>query len=168
MNSYTYSDSTTFTITHAKHLAAKVATDLKRMQRFYNKPSDIQIEQYEIEVIELLRNGYLDTVTYGFIKEGEWVEPTIKYNAKELSAGLDDDPGRVPIAANINGASFYSYLTYSRNWKNLSSDEKEKFQKELPISRVNADEPTINGYLSQDKTYSSGGRSLNRSIIKSF
>jgi hypothetical protein len=38
--SYTFSESTTFTLTHAKHMAAKVATDLKRMQRLYGYPSD--------------------------------------------------------------------------------------------------------------------------------
>lgn len=168
MSSYTFNDSTTFTITHARHLAAKVATDLKRMQRFYGNPSDIEIEKYETEMIELLRNGYLGTVTYGFIKEGKWIEPTIKYNARELSAGIDDDPGRVPIGADIKGAYFHSYLTYSSKWSNLSWEDKDKFKKALPFYRGGADEPTINGYLSQDKTYSSGGRSLNRSIVKSF
>ena len=39
-NSFTISEATTFTITHARHMAAKVATDLKRIQRFYGKPSD--------------------------------------------------------------------------------------------------------------------------------
>jgi hypothetical protein len=168
MNSSTYTDSTTFTITHARHLAAKVATDLKRMQRFYGKPSDSEIEGYETEIIELLRNGYLGTVTYGFIKDDKWIEPTIMYNARELSAGIDDDPGRVPIGTNIEGASFYSYLTYSNKWNNLSWEDKDKFKKALPFYRGGADEPSINGYLSQDKTYSSGGRSLNRSIVKSY
>ena len=53
--SYTFSETATFTITHARHIAAKVATDLKRMQRFYGEPSDIRIKNYETEVIELLK-----------------------------------------------------------------------------------------------------------------
>ena len=32
--SYTISTLTSFTVTHARHIAAKVATDLKRLQRF--------------------------------------------------------------------------------------------------------------------------------------
>ena len=32
-------------------LASKVATDLKRMQRFYGSPSDADIASYEVEVI---------------------------------------------------------------------------------------------------------------------
>jgi len=33
-SSYTISETATFTLTHAKHMAAKVAADLKRLQRF--------------------------------------------------------------------------------------------------------------------------------------
>ena len=36
--SITYTDSLAFTRSHAKPMAAKVATDLKRMQRFYDQP----------------------------------------------------------------------------------------------------------------------------------
>ena len=32
--SLSYTESLTFTVTHARHMSAKVATDLKRMQRF--------------------------------------------------------------------------------------------------------------------------------------
>ena len=61
--SYTLSETTTFTVTHARHMAAKVATDLKRLQRFYGQPSNSDIADYEIEVIALLKGGYLGTVT---------------------------------------------------------------------------------------------------------
>ena len=60
--SYSVSESTSFTVTHARHMAAKVATDLKRMQRLYGSPSDTDIADYETEVIELLKAGYLDTI----------------------------------------------------------------------------------------------------------
>ena len=52
MYSYTISETTTFTQTHAKHMAAKFAADLKRMQRFYDQPSDMAIANYEEEVID--------------------------------------------------------------------------------------------------------------------
>ena len=45
--SYTTTATNTFTVTHARHMAAKVATDLKRMQRFYGSPSDGRINEYE-------------------------------------------------------------------------------------------------------------------------
>ena len=52
----------TFTVTHARHMAAKVATDLKRMQRLYGSPSDASIASYEAELIELMKAGYLGAV----------------------------------------------------------------------------------------------------------
>lgn len=168
--SFTNSESQTFTATHAKHLASKVATDLKRMQRFYNHPSDSSITAYETEIIELLKKGYLGTVTFGFKKDDKWIEPALRYTAKDLSSlnTSDEDPGRVSPGANIAEASFYSYLTYSSAWDKLTSEERDAFKKDLPFQRVGADEPGINGYLSSDKTYSSGGKALERSIVKSY
>jgi hypothetical protein len=168
--SYTISETTTFTVTHAKHMAAKVAADLKRMQRFYGAPSDADIAEYEAEVIDLLKAGYLGTVTYGFRRNGDWIAPTVRYTAKDLAgmAANDDDPGRVSPNADTSGASFYSYLTYSAAWDALTSEEREAFKRTLPLQRSGAPEPGINGYLVSDKTYSAGGRALDRATVRSW
>ena len=110
--SYTQTETKSFTETHAKHISSKVATDLKRMQRFYGDPDDARISSYERELIELLKKGYLGTVTYGYKKGSNWIEPTLRYTARDLSSisGADDDPGKVAVNANIEGASFYSFL----------------------------------------------------------
>ncbi len=169
-SSYTYSATDSFTITHARHMAAKVATDLKRMQRFYGAPSDQAIAEFEAEAAAFLKAGYLGTVTYGFKKDGQWIEPTLRYTARDLagSAANDDDPGKIRPSANITGASFHSYLTYSAAWRDLSMAQQEQFEKSLPFQRTGAAEPTINGYLVDDRTYSSGGRSINRSSVRSL
>jgi len=59
-------------------------------------------------------------------------------------------------------------LTYNAAWDRLTDAEKEAFQKNLPFSRGNASEPGVSGYLSSDRTYSSGGRALDRSSVRSF
>jgi hypothetical protein len=168
--SYTISETTTFTVTHARHMAAKVATDLKRMQRLYGNPSDTDIVDYEAEITEFLKEGYLGTVTYGYRRDGKWIEPTLRYTARDLagSAANDDDPGRVRPGAGISGASFYSYLTYSAAWNNESAATQEAFCERLPFRRGGAPEPGVNGYLSEDRTYSSGGRALNRASVRSY
>lgn len=168
--SYSLSESATFTVTHARNMAAKVATDLKRMQRFYGFPSDSEIAEYEAEATAFLKAGYLGTVTYGFRRAGNWIEPTLRYTARDLSGASanDDDPGRVRANANIAGATFYSYLTYSPAWNQLPETEKEAFRKELPFRRGGATEPGITGYLSVDRTYSSGDRALDRACVRSF
>lgn len=169
--SYTATETKTFTVTHAKHLAAKVAADLKRMQRLYSGHlSDERIIEFEGEVTELLRQGYLGTVCYGFQRDGKWIEPTLRYTASELAGnGIDDDPGRVPPGKDITGAQFHSYLTYSSAWALLTSDQREAVKKMLPLQRVGGSEPSVsNGYFADDKTYSSGGRALGRSSVRSY
>ena len=168
--SYTLNATETFTVTHARHMAAKVGTDLKRMQRLYGLPSDADIAKYEAEVIEFLKSGYLGTVTYGYRRDGQWITPTLRYTARDLAgiAANDDDPGRVPASANVNGASFYSYLTYSAAWDTASQADKSSFGTRLPFQRPGAPEPGVNGYFSDDRIYSSGGRALNRASVRSY
>lgn len=169
-SSFTTTESATFTVTHARHLAAKVATDLKRMQRFYERPSDTDIADYEAEVTELLKAGYLGAVTYGFRRDGSWIEPTLRYTARDLAGGSasDDDPGKIRPSADITGASFHSYLTYSPAWHQLSEPEKEAFRKRLPFRRGSGPEPGISGYFANDRTYSSGGRAVSRASVRSY
>lgn len=167
---YSFTQTQTFTATHAKHLASKVATDLKRMQRFYGYPSDYDISNYETELIEFLRKGYLDTVTYGFKRNGNWIEPTVRYTSRDLSGlvSSDDDPGKIRPGASVAGASFSSYLTHNSSFDYLSEDERNSFERTLPFIRGSAPAPGIAGYLSSDKTYSSGGRALDRSSVKNY
>jgi Bacterial HORMA domain family 1 len=168
--SFTFSESASFTVTHARHMAAKVATDLERMQRLYGAPSDLSIADYEAELIELMKADYLGTVTYGFRRDAAWIVPTLRYTAQDLSgaAANDDDPGRIRPGADITGASFYSYLTYSAGWDRLTSDQQTAFKRTLPFFRGGAPEPGVNGYFSPDLVYSAGGRALNRNSVRSW
>tara|TARA_X000001316_G_scaffold8079_1_gene2107 strand:- start:248 stop:763 length:516 start_codon:yes stop_codon:yes gene_type:complete len=169
-SSYTITEAQTFTVTHARHMAAKVAADLKRMQRLYGEPSDADIQEYEAEVITLLKDGYLGAVWYGFRRNGEWIEPTLQYTASDLAndATADDDPGRIKPRKDIDGAAFYTFLEYSAAWGNLTDAQKELYKGGLPFKRTNASSPSINGYLESDRTYSSGGRSLSRASVRGY
>lgn len=169
-SSYTLTETQTFTVTHARHMAAKVATDLKRMQRLYGSPSDERVAKFEDEVVQLLKQGLLGAVTYGFRKNGNWIEPTVRYTARDI-AGMsanDDDPGRIRPGADVTGASFYSFLTYSPVWDDLTYDQKAEVEGRLPLQRGSAFEPGVNGCMTSDRTYSSGGRALDRSIVRAY
>lgn len=173
--SYTLSEATTFTVTHARHIAAKVATDLKRVQRFYGlysggEPNDKRIADYEAEIIALLKGDYLQEITFGFRRNGKWIEPSIRYTARDLagSTANDDDPGRIRLHADIREALFGSFLAYNAKWNALSAAEKEAFSKSLPFQRSTGSEPGVDGYLSNDRTYSSGGRALDRASVRSY
>jgi hypothetical protein len=140
------------------------------MQRFYLEPSDISIAQYEEELVELLKAGYLGTLTVGFKKNGNWIEPTLRYTARDLGElqSADDDPGKVRPGANISGATFHNYVTYSAKWDALTWDQQDAFKKSMPFYRGGAPEPGISGYLQSDRTYSSGGRALDRYSVRSY
>lgn len=166
--SQTITATTTFTITDAKKLAAKVAADLKRMQRFYGSPSDSDIAEFEGEVTELLRYGYLGEVTYGYLKDGNHIAPTLRYTAKTLAgdSGQDDDPGRIPMGCNVTGASFYTHLSYSSAWWELSEEQRAAFKSNLPVQRTSASMPGSNGPYVEDRQYASGGRALGRATLR--
>jgi hypothetical protein len=151
-------------------MAAKVATDLKRLQRFYNYPADAAIADYEAEVVELLKAGFFGTLTVGFRRNGCWIEPTLRYTARDLAgaAANDDDPGRIRPGADIEGARFYNYLTYSAIWDSLTETEQEAFKRRMPFRRSGAPEPGIDGYLVDDRVYSAGGRALDRASVRTF
>lgn len=168
--STTFTDSITFTVTHARHLAAKVATDLKRTQRFYDVPDDAGIDAYEAELVVLLRGGYLATVRYGFKRGDVWIEPMLEYTSRDLAgpSAADDDPGRIRPGADVSGATFCSYLTYSPKWNRLSPAEREAIERSLPFHRGYAPQSAVSGYLVADRTYSAGGRSLGRSSLRSL
>ncbi|WP_294309657.1 hypothetical protein [Sphingomonas yabuuchiae] len=170
MSSYSYTESATFTITHARHMAAKIATDLKRMQRFYGQPYDWQIAEFEGEAVAMLKAGYLQDVTYGFQRGGQWIEPTLKYTARDLAgaAANDDDPGRILPGKDVSNAVFGSFLNYTLAYFLLPEGDRTTFKETLPVQRSTASEPSVNGYMASDRTYSAGGRALDRSSVRSY
>lgn len=165
--SYAITESESFTVTHARQIASKVAADLLRFQNFYEKPSSTTIDDYEEELVALLKADYLATVTYGFKRDGKWLE-AVKYRAlPDGSLIPDEDPGKLRPKSEIIGMPFTSYLTYSDEWWSLSTERRKKFKEALPFQRTNGDEPEIeNGYWVEDRTYGAGGRGVTRSSVR--
>lgn len=161
---YTRSSTSSFTITHARYLASKLAADLRQMQLFYGKPSDSQIDSYITEVVILLLAGCLASVSYGFKRDRQWVL-VLKYDARSGGILLPDDrAGRVMPGKNVYGASWYSFLTYSSKFDYLSQEERKRLESQLPFRRSGGVEPTVSGAWISDKSYSSGTVSLQRNF----
>jgi hypothetical protein len=168
MSSYSVTSSDTFTIAHARQIAAKVATDLLRFQDWYGSPNNDWIAKYESELTILLKYDAVEGVVYGFKRNGLWTRASVRYVA--LPGGsiqVDDDPGKIRPGVDVTGASFTSFLTYSSRWSSLSSTEKERIDRELPFQRSNAPTPGLEaGYWAQDHNYMAGGRGLSRSTVR--
>ena len=99
--SSTYTFSTSFTITHARYLASKVAADMRQMNLHYGAPNLVQIPDYEEELAILLKGGYVWAYEFGFKRDEKRVV-TCYYTRREL-ASADDRPGKVDPSADITG-----------------------------------------------------------------
>jgi hypothetical protein len=164
--SITQSDTEAFTLTHAKYLAAKIATDLLRFTRFYRNPSIEEINNYEAEVTALLKARYLAKIIYGFHRNAKWVEALMYHALPDGTLVGDDDPGKIRPGTDVPGESFTSHFWGSDRWRALTQAEKERFYANLPIKRSSAVEmPVENGYWSKGLHYSAGGRGIARSTI---
>lgn len=166
---YSYTTSETFTLTHATHLTAKVMVDLRQLQTFYGAPSDVRMAQYHDELITLLMGGYLKSITYGFKKDDKWVAgATLQYTVYTNGALGDDSPGRIYANASLTGSHWSSFLEKNSKFFSLSSSERERIEKSLPIKRVNGEVSQADGAWVIEKSYTSGGQSMERKILKPF
>ena len=167
--SYTTTESTTFTVTYAKHIAIKVGTDLKRMQRFYGTPDDKQIVDYERELVALMMGNYLDKIEYGFMTVSRAWRLALKYQARYGGVLIaDDDPGKIPLGIDVSGCHFHSFFIGTQRWETLSGYDRERVYEKAGVSlrRVAGTEPF--GRWSADRTYSSGGRGVERSSLRRY
>ena len=88
-----------FTITDARYIGAKVGTDLRLLNNLYGRPALADIDDYTEEVALLLRDGYFDTVSYGFkdLATNEW-KLRLRYTATTGGHLVDSSPGSLPTA----------------------------------------------------------------------
>jgi hypothetical protein len=159
---------TTFTRTHARDIASRVAADLSLMHRYYDgRPSLASIDAYEEEFVELLAKGYLYRSEYGFKKDGDRIV-SIRYTVRPGS-NEPDRAGKVPATADVSGATFFSFLEYSTPFLNLSAEEKKAVEEALPLQRGFGSAPgNGKGYWSSDKNYGAGGMVASRETFKSL
>lgn len=167
MSSYTTTGTETFTLTHAKHIAAKVATDLQRFYRLYGKPSLTEIDAYQEELTILLKYDALDSVVYGFKRNGLWTMASARYVALPGGAmEVDDDPGRIKPNHDVSGSHFSSFLCYSSRFFALSPGERAAIMEQIPVNRETTDVPGLErGAWTADRNYAAGGRGLGRSTV---
>ncbi len=164
-----YSISETFTLTHAKHLASKVASDMYQCHKFYGQPSEAQISKYQDELIVMLAGGYVDEYEFGFKKNDQRIVSwQYRVNASgDLVGGNDDRSGGIYARADIGGAVYFNFMSYSRAWFDLTSADKSSVKAKHPISRGTGKLPSDgSGYWHVDRTYSSAGVAIERKTFR--
>ena len=134
--SSTGTTASTFTRTNARHIASKVAADLRQMRLFYGEPSADRIDEFVTEFVEMLANKWMTSIEYGYKRDGDWVL-SMKYTVRSDGTVSDSNAGRVPPGANVSGAHFTSFLVWTAAYDSASESDLD----ELPYRRVRGSEP---------------------------
>jgi len=162
MSTYTYSD--TFTITHARHIASRIAGDLRLMSLFYDYPGEDFIPKVLEELAQLLAKDYLKSFEIGFERSGRRRVFTLLYEARADGTLSDNRAGGVPTNLDVSGADPFNYLIHSDKWWRLTPAERDAFEKTLPVKRTPMEEPQNgSGYWVSDRSYTAGGHGVARS-----
>ena len=163
----TFTTTTTFTKTHAKHLAAKVIADLYQCSMLYDRPSEAAIGDYETELIELLANEYVAHYEFGFKQDGKRLLSW--HYTVGADGGLHGDSGAGAIYAKgkVADASYFNFLTPSSKWNKLTATQQSDFEGGLPFQRTAGSAPVDgNGYWQVDHGYSAGGVRVERRTFR--
>lgn len=155
-----------FTVTDARYVGAKISADLRLLSSLYGLPKVSDIDSYAEEIALLLRDGYLNTVDYGFrdTATNDW-KLRLRFTATVGGQLRNDRPGGIPTSAAASGCSWYSYLSYSAKFMNLSPAQQATVKTSLPISRSGAAEPTTGSGTTQSAHgYGRNGAGVTRDV----
>jgi hypothetical protein len=165
--SYTITTTATFAITHARHLASKVAADMHLCAQYYGKPSEENIRLYAEELAQYLNEGYIEEYEFGYKKDNKRI---VSWRYKVNENGVltaDERPGKIVPYVDTSGASFFNYLTQNSRFFQLPDVQQARFKASLPIQRTDGDPPADGaGYWISDRNYFSGGCGLNRQTFQ--
>lgn len=165
--SYSFTTSETFSIIHARKLAAKVATDMHICAQYYGRPMEQEIRNYAEELAQYLYEGYIEEYEFGYKKDNKRI---VSWRYKVDENGVlttDERPGKVLPDVDISGAFFFNYLTQNSRFFQLSTAQQTRFKDALPVQRTGCDPPSDGlGYWIADRNYYSGGRGLNRQTFQ--
>ena len=163
--------SESFTLTQAKYLASKVAADMRRCQQIYGNPSDADINDYGTELAILLRDGYVSTYEFGYVRSVD-DERVLTWRYSVNSAGdlvSDNRPGRIISGVNITGATMRNRLCHSSAWFKLTAAERIAVEQAMPFQRTGrADYGSSLGTWVSDLSYSATGVVMNRQTFKLY
>lgn len=154
----------TATAAQVRELAANIKTDLTQVRALYDKPTAETVENLSMEFQMLVEHGYLEKIQYGFKRNGLIVFQ-LEYTSTG-GGGTNDRPGRIPATLNLDGASWFSYLTTSRTFDRLSASEKAAFEAKLPLQRTGAEPPSLayGVYYGNAKSYATDDFGVRRNV----
>lgn len=160
---YSYTTTESFTIAHARKLAAKVTADMDQCRRWYGEPSAAEIAAYGEELVAMLHGQYVTKYEFGYQTSDD--RRIVSWLYKVTAAG-DLDGGRsggLYAQADVGNATMFNFLTTNSAWSGLGAAGRDKVREKHSITRVSGEPPKDgNGRWVRDKTYASGGVAIER------
>ena len=156
-----------FTLTHAKQLAAKVITDLYQCHVLYDHPDADDIDDYQTELVEMIAKGYVETYEFGFKKDDRRILSWRYTVGPDGGLHGDSNAGGIYAKAKLAGATYFNFMSYSSKWSGLTDAQRAAFKSGLPIQRVGGSLPGDgDGYWQVDHAYSAGGVRVSRKTFR--
>jgi hypothetical protein len=147
-----------FTKTHARRLAAKVAADMHQCRQLYGSPAESSIEAYQDELVVMLAGQYLEAYEFGFETTDERRVVTWRYTVSSTGDLVGGRSGGLFAAADVSRAQLFNQRTPNAAWWGLSPAERERIEGQHSVRRVTKSGPTDgNGYWAEERVYDSGG-----------
>ena len=147
-----FTTTATFTRTHAKHLAAKVVADPYQCYVLYDQPATGHVADYEAELIELLAGEYVAEYEFGFKKNSQRIVCWRYTVGPDGGMHGDSNAGSLYARADVAGAAYYNFLTYSAKWFNVDTTSKARITSGLPFSRGDGTLPGDGAGLLADRS----------------
>ncbi len=147
----------------ASHLAGPILEDMRNCHRLYGFPSQSWIDDYETELLFLLRHRYLNTYEFGFErKNNRALSWHYEFDYSRAAAAKPIGPRRIR-AISLRDCQFFNYVTYTPSWSKLSAEEKKRIRAKLPVKRVNNPPPSDGkGFWKDQQSFSSKGAAFNK------
>lgn len=161
----------TWTLTQAKYLASKVTADMRRCQQLYGEPSDASINDFGTELALKLRDGYVATYEFGYVRSADEERVLTWRYSVDTSGNLtgNDRPGRIISGVNIAGATMRNRLCHSAAWFKLTAAEQAAIEQRMPFQRTGRpDYGSSLGAWVNDLCYSANGVAMPRQTFKPF
>jgi hypothetical protein len=163
----TFTTTTTFTRTHAKHLAAKVIADLYQCHLMYDDPARSHVDECETELVEMLANSYVATYEFGFKKNDKRIVSWRYTVGPDGGLHGDDNSGGIYARASVADGSYFNFISYSSTWSKLTNTQQTTFKNGLPFQRSTGTLPADgDGYWVVDHGYTAGGVRVARSTFR--
>ena len=128
----------TFTRTNARYLASKIAADLRQLRSFYGKPTSSRSTTSMTNSSRCSLAAMSRATKRGSARHGKRVVSE-RYTVSSSGLAADERAGGIYARADISGASWFTFMTYSNAWWNLSDAARTAIKDSVPIDRTPGD-----------------------------